>query len=83
MAKFKCLLFAQRLRRVPRQFRWVDPRRVRDGFIQRCDAPAAALCLLLITVADAQGLSDYGEPVDRAPGAPAPAQPDREIRSTP
>jgi len=38
---------------------------------------------LLITVADAQGLSDYGEPVDRAPGAPAPAQPDREIRSTP
>jgi len=65
MAKFKCLLFAQRLRRVPRQFRWVDPRRVRDGFIQRCDAPAAALYLFLITVGDAQGLSDYGESVDR------------------
>ena len=30
------------------------------GFIDRCDARAAALYLFLVTVADAQGLSYYG-----------------------
>lgn len=51
----------QRLRRVPRQFSWIDQRLVRGGFIERCDPPAAALYLFLVTVGDAQGLSYYGE----------------------
>lgn len=51
----------QRLRRVPRQFSWIDQRLVRGGYIERCDPPAAALYLFLVTVGDAQGLSYYGE----------------------
>ena len=34
---------------------------VRGGYIERCDPPAAALYLFLVTVGDAQGLSYYGE----------------------
>jgi hypothetical protein len=34
---------------------------VRRHFIDRCEARAAALYLFLVTVADAQGLSYYGE----------------------
>jgi len=52
----------QRLRSVPRQFSWIDQRLVRGGYIERCDPPAAALYLFLVTVGDAQGLSYYGEP---------------------
>lgn len=55
------MLQRERLRRVPRQFSWVDQRLVREGFIDRCDPPAAALYLFLVTVGDAQGLSYYGE----------------------
>jgi hypothetical protein len=51
----------QRVRRVPRQFSWIDQRLVRGDFLTRCDPPAAALYLFLVTVADAQGLSYYGE----------------------
>jgi hypothetical protein len=51
----------ERLRRVPAQFSWVDQRLVRDRYLDRCDARAAALYLFLVTVADAQGLSYYGE----------------------
>ena len=53
----KRLLNPQRRRRVPRQFSWVDQRLVRDRYITRCAPEALALYLLLITVADAQGLS--------------------------
>lgn len=49
----------QRLRRIPRQFSWIDQRLVRDGAIRRCDAGALALYLFLVTVADAKGLSYY------------------------
>lgn len=51
-----------RLRRIPKQFSWVDHRLVQQGYIQRCSHKALALYLLLLTVADAQGLSYYGEP---------------------
>lgn len=54
------MLWPQRLRRVPPQFSWVDQQLVRGGFIDRCNPPAAALYLFLVTVADAQGLSYYG-----------------------
>ena len=33
----------------------------RRAVVERCDAPALALYLVLVTVADAQGLSYYGE----------------------
>lgn len=57
----KRVLRPERLRRVPTQFSWVDQRLVRNGHLERCDAPALALYLLLVTVADAQGLSYYGD----------------------
>lgn len=62
MRPSKRVLYPERLRRVPRQFSWVDQRLVRDGYLDRCDARAAALYLFLVTVADAQGLSYFGEP---------------------
>jgi hypothetical protein len=46
---------------VPPQFSWIDQRLVRDRHLERCDAQALALYLVLVTVADAQGLSYYGE----------------------
>lgn len=60
--KTKRLLCPQRLRRVPHQFSWIDQRLVRDGHISRCGgAQAVALYLLLVTVADSQGLSYYSD----------------------
>ncbi|MEO7208171.1 MAG: hypothetical protein ABI145_15645 [Steroidobacteraceae bacterium] len=50
-----------RVRRVPAQFSWIDQRLVREGHMERCDVHALALYLLLVTVADAQGLSYYGD----------------------
>lgn len=49
------------MRRVPAQFSWVDQRLVRDRHLDHLDAYAAALYLFLVTVADAQGLSWYGD----------------------
>lgn len=57
----KHLLVPSRVRRVPRQFSWIDQRLVRDRHIERCDAQALALYLFLLTVADAQGLSYYAD----------------------
>ena len=57
----KRLLVPSRVRRIPRQFSWIDQRLVRDNYIERCDVPALALYLLLLTVADAQGLSYYAD----------------------
>ena len=57
----KRLLVRERVRRIPAQFSWLDHRLVRDRYIEHCDAPACALYLFLVTVADAQGLSYYSE----------------------
>ncbi len=57
----KRLLVPSRVRQVPRQFSWVDHRLVRDHHIERCDPPALALYLFLVTVADAKGLSYYAD----------------------
>ncbi len=57
----KRLLVPSRVRRVPRQFSWVDQRLVRDHHIERCDTAALALYLLLVTVADAQGQSYHAD----------------------
>lgn len=61
MRERKHVLSPQRLRRVPRQFSWIDQRLVRDGHIGRCGSDALALYLFLVTVADAEGLSYYSD----------------------
>ena len=57
----KRVLCARRLRKIPAQFSWVDHRLVRDRHICRCGPEALALYLLLVTVADAEGLSYYSD----------------------
>jgi hypothetical protein len=57
----KRVLMPERLRRPPTQFSWVDQRLVRDGYIRRCHPEALALYLFLVTVADARGLSFWGD----------------------
>jgi hypothetical protein len=59
--KTKRVLCPERLRRVPHRFSWIDQRLVRDGHCARCGPNALALYLLLVTVADAQGLSYYSD----------------------
>lgn len=57
----KRILCPARVRRIPRQFSWVDQRLVRDHRIASCSADVLALYLFLLTVADAQGLSHYSD----------------------
>lgn len=54
-------IMPQRRRCIPAQFSWVDHRLVREGHVQGRSAPALALYLFLVTVADAEGLSWYSE----------------------
>ena len=57
----KRVLRPERLRQVPAQFSWIDQRLVRENFLRRAEPTAWALYLVLVTVADAQGLSYYSE----------------------
>ena len=57
----KRVLCSERVRQIPTQFSWLDHRLVRERYLQRCDPPAAALYLFLVTVADAEGLSYYAD----------------------
>jgi len=57
----KRLLDPTRVRRIPRQFSWVDQRLVREQRLLGTSVQAWALYLFLITVADAQGLSYYAD----------------------
>ena len=57
----KHLICAQRLRKVPGRFSWVDQRLVRERYIESCSHAAAALYLFLVTVADHEGLSYYSD----------------------
>jgi hypothetical protein len=61
MMERKEVVCEERVRRVPRQFSWVDHRLVRDGFCRRCRPEELALYLLLLTVGDAEGLSYYAD----------------------
>jgi hypothetical protein len=61
MTTAKRVLCEQRLRHIPAQFSWIDQRLVFEGHLGRVDAHAAALYLFLLTVADAQGLSYWGD----------------------
>lgn len=62
MPVVKCLLLPQLRRHVPTQFSWIDQRLVRDNWLPRCSPLAWTLYLFLVVVADAQGLSYYGDP---------------------
>ena len=57
----KRVLCVQRLRHIPAQFSWIDQQLVFQGHLGRLDAHAAALYLFLLTVADALGLSYWGD----------------------
>jgi hypothetical protein len=57
----KQILRPERLRQVPTQFSWIDQRLVRENFLRHGQPSAWALYLVLVTVADAQGLSYYSE----------------------
>lgn len=50
------------IRRVPKQFSWIDHRLVRERYIDSLSHRAAILYLFLVTVSDHQGLSYYGQP---------------------
>jgi len=58
----KVPIHSHRVRKVPKQFSWLDHRLVRDRYIEHCSHQAAALYLFLVTVADGQGLSYYSDP---------------------
>lgn len=57
----KHLLRPERLRHIPPSFSWVDHRLVRQDYLPRAGHSAWALYLLLLTVADVQGLSYYSD----------------------
>jgi hypothetical protein len=57
----KIPIVAERIRKVPSHFSWIDHRLIRDRHIENCTHPAAALYLFLVTVGDAKGLSYYGD----------------------
>ena len=52
---------SNRVRKVPKQFSWLDQRLVRDRHIDRLGLPAATLYLFLVTVCDAKGLSYWSD----------------------
>ena len=57
----KVPIHPHRVRKVPKQFSWLDHRLVRDRFIDHCTHQAAALYLFLVIVADGEGLSYYSD----------------------
>lgn len=58
----KRVLCPERLRQVPAQFSWIDQQLIRQpSYLQGCELGALALYLVLVTVADAQGLSYYSD----------------------
>lgn len=57
----KRLLRPDRPRVIPPHFSWIDHQLIRQHRLRECEAPAWALYLFLVTVADAQGLSYYSD----------------------
>ncbi len=57
----KLVLVPNRLRRIPAGFGWVDHRLLRNGHMRGCSPDALALYLVLVTAADQEGLSYYGD----------------------
>lgn len=61
MSVIKRVLCPERLRKVPRQFSWIDQRLVQDRHMNKVSSIALALYLFLLTVADEKGLSYYSD----------------------
>ena len=61
MNSSKQAIYPERIRCVPARFSWIDQRLVQDHHLEHLDVYAAALYLFLVTVANGQGLSWYGE----------------------
>lgn len=59
--KIKQVIHPDRIRKIPKQFSWIDGRLVREGYLDKCKHPDASLYLFLITVSDAKGLSYYSD----------------------
>lgn len=57
----KRIICPERVRRIPKQFSWIDHRLIRDGYIHRCKTEELALYLFLAAVGDAEGLSYYSD----------------------
>lgn len=57
----KRLLDPARVRRIRDGFSWIDRRFVRNGLIERLAGEEILLYLFLVAVADARGLSYYGD----------------------
>ena len=57
----KQVIHPDRIRKIPKQFSWIDGRFVREGYLDKCNHPDASLYLFLITVSDARGLSYYSD----------------------
>ena len=57
----KQVIHPDRIRKIPKQFSWIDGRFVRDGYLDKCKHHDAKLYLFLITVSDARGLSYYSD----------------------
>ena len=57
----KQIINHDRIRKVPKQFSWIDGRLIRDGHLKKCSHSGAALYLFLATVSDGNGLSYYGD----------------------
>lgn len=56
----KRIVNLERQRRIPAHFSWIDHRLVSERCIDKADVTAWALYLFLVTVADAHGVSYYG-----------------------
>lgn len=54
-------VFPERIRKIPKQFSWVDHQLVSDHYLERVSHQASALYLFLVTVSDAKGLSYYSD----------------------
>jgi len=50
-----------RIRKIPRQFSWIDQRFIRERYISLCYTESIALYMFLIIVGDAKGLSYYSD----------------------
>ncbi len=57
----KQVIHPGRIRKIPKQFSWIDGRLVRDGHLDKCKHSDASLYLFLISVSDARGLSYYSD----------------------
>lgn len=55
------ILCAERIRRVPKRFSWVDHRLLKEGYVKRCGVVELTLYLILVIVGDRNGVSFYSD----------------------